>query len=85
MKIYFVADRNEITYCALFRNKKDAQRYIKETKTDDAEQLSRNNWHEESCLELKVIEFEPNKKGIISAMRDVLSESGNCIQDFWRE
>tara|TARA_R100000988_G_C3873683_1_gene104965 strand:+ start:123 stop:374 length:252 start_codon:yes stop_codon:yes gene_type:complete len=83
MKIYFVADRNEITYCALFRNKKDAQRYIKETETYDAEQ--RDNWnHEGACLELNVIEFEPNKNGIIDAMRDVFSASGNCIQDYWR-
>ena len=82
MKIYFVADQNEITHCALFRNKKDAQRYIKETETYDDEQLTRDNWHEVSYLKLNVIEFEPNKNGIIDAMRNVLSESGNCIQDW---
>ena len=71
MKIYFVADRNEITNCALFRNKKDAQRYIKEQETD-----------EESSLELNVIEFEPNKNGIMDAMRNVLLHSSNDIQDW---
>jgi hypothetical protein len=71
MKIYFVSDENEITHCALFRNKKDAQRYIKEQETD-----------EESSLELNVIEFEPNKNGIMSAMRSVLSHSNNDIQDW---
>lgn len=71
MKIYFVSDRNEITNCALFRNKKDAQRYIKEQETD-----------EESSLELNVIEFEPNKNGIMDAMRNVLLHSSNDIQDW---
>lgn len=71
MKIYFVSDENEITNCALFRNKKDAQRYIKEQETD-----------EESSLELNVIEFEPNKNGIMDAMRNVLLHSSNDIQDW---
>lgn len=71
MKIYFVSDENEITHCALFRNKKDAQRYIKEQETD-----------EESSLELNVIEFEPNKNGIMDAMRNVLLHSSNDIQDW---
>ena len=71
MKIYFVSDENEITNCVLFRNKKDAQRYIKEQETD-----------EESSLELNVIEFEPNKNGIMDAMRNVLLHSSNDIQDW---
>ena len=71
MKIYFVSDENEITHCALFRNKKDAQRYIKEQETD-----------EESSLELNIIEFEPNKNGIMDAMRNVLLHSSNDIQDW---
>ena len=71
MKIYFVSDENEITNCVLFRNKKDAQRYIKEQETD-----------EESSLELNVIEFEPNKNGIMDAMRIVLLKSKNDIQDW---
>ena len=71
MKIYFVSDENEITNCALFRNKKDAQRYIKEQETD-----------EESSLELNIIEFEPNKNGIMDAMRNVLLHSSNDIQDW---
>jgi hypothetical protein len=71
MKIYFVSDENEITHCALFKNKKDAQRYIKEQETD-----------EESSLELNIIEFEPNKNGIMDAMRNVLLHSSNDIQDW---
>ena len=71
MKIYFVSDENEITNCALFRNKKDAQRYIKEQET-----------YEESSLELNIIEFEPNKNGIMDAMRNVLLHSSNDIQDW---
>jgi len=67
MKVYFVVDYNEITNCALFRNKKDAQRYIKRDT--------------ESYLVLEVIEFKPNKNGIMDAMRDVLSASGNSILD----
>lgn len=82
MKIYFVADRNEITNCALFRNKKDAQRYIKQKETYDVKQSLIDSWHEESSLELNVIEFEPNKNGIMSAMRSVLSHSNNDIQDW---
>jgi len=82
MKIYFVSDENEITNCALFRNKKDAQRYIKKKETYDAEQFLIDNWHEESSLELNVIEFEPNKNGIMDAIRSVLSKSGNDIQDW---
>ena len=82
MKIYFVADRNEITNCALFRNKKDAQRYIKQKETYDAKQSLIDSWHEESSLELNVIEFEPNKNGIMDAMRNVLLHSSNDIQDW---
>ena len=82
MKIYFVADRNEITNCALFRNKKDAQRYIKQKETYDAKQSLIDSWHEESSLELNVIEFEPNKNGIMDAMKNVLLHSSNDIQDW---
>ena len=82
MKIYFVSDENEITNCALFRNKKDAQRYIKHKETYDAKQSLIDSWHEESSLELNVIEFEPNKNGIMDAMRIVLLKSANDIQDW---
>jgi hypothetical protein len=73
MKVYFVVDYNEITNSALFRNKKDAQRYIK------------NDTGYDSNLVLDVIEFKPNKNGIMDAMRDVLSSSGNSINDWERE
>jgi len=82
MKIYFVVDQNEITNCALFRNKKDAQRYIKQKETYDAKQFLIDSWHEESYLKLNVIEFEPNKNGIMNAMKDVLSSSGNNIEQW---
>ena len=82
MKIYFVSDESEITNCALFRNKKDAQRYIKHKETYDAEQFLIDSWHEGSCLELNVIEFELNKNGIMDAMRSVLSQFKNDINDW---
>ena len=82
MKIYFVSDESEITNFALFRNKKDAQRYIKHKETYDAEQFLIDSWHEGSCLELNVIEFELNKNGIMDAMRSVLSQSKNDINDW---
>ena len=77
MKIYVAYDINESENTMFFGRKKDALNYIKEEKHLDKERLSTNILHEEASLTLEVIEFKPNKKGILDAMENATHYVGS--------
>jgi hypothetical protein len=79
MKIYIVKDGNENENTMFFGNKKEALKYYNflqyESKLEGEIDL------DISCIDFKTINVEPNKKGILYAMRMACTSVGASCGD----
>ena len=67
MKIYIVSDGNDNTNTMFFGNKKEALKYYNFLQYEG--ELEGETDLDISCINFKTINVEPNKKGILYAMK----------------